>query len=613
MLSIDTSAPPVAPTRWSTILRSRWLWCLAAVALVCLRDLLSDPSRLLTSLGDSDDATRLYEVRRLLSGTSWFDMTLPRLGGATPLISHWSRLIDLPMAMIWTTFGMVMAPSEAELALRIVWPMLVLGVFLRLLIREAEWQAGASVAWIVLFLAVTCSTGLAQLRPGRVDHYNVMILGTVAGLLVLLRARLEPRQQYLAGALIGIALAVGYEPLAIVMPALGAAALFATIDIRWLTGVRNMAIALGATLAVVFFVTVAPSQWMVSHCDALSLNMVLLVGLGASGLVINDRYGRSCAVAYRIALLVAAGATGSAAYGAMDTRCFGGPFGQVDPAIKPIWLDSLDEMWSVFKLLALSPTSAVSILLLVAVGLAAAILRWDRRRTPESAALLALLLIALPPSLWMMKLTPYAGWIAVFSLALAIADLRAIGNASVLTVQLCGALFLNQTALQMLTAPLLAVARVPNASASEITPDDTKCHTTASISALATLPKGRFVGAIDFGPYIVALTQHEALAAPYHRIDRASFSIKPFSTRLWPRLKNCSIRPTRTIWCCASPVRASAPPNRSPRIIRALRRRSERALRSIIWPRWRWRAPFRRCGSGGSFTDGLRGMRSRNR
>ena len=79
------------------LLASRWLWCLVAVLFLAGRDLAQGFSDLLVSLGDTDDATRLYQVRHLMATGAWFDMTLPRLGGDTPLVSHWSRLIDLPL------------------------------------------------------------------------------------------------------------------------------------------------------------------------------------------------------------------------------------------------------------------------------------------------------------------------------------------------------------------------------------------------------------------------------------------------------------------------------------------------------------------------------------
>jgi hypothetical protein len=49
----------------------------------------------------------------------------------------------------------------------------------------------------------------------------------------------------------------------------------------------------------------------------------------------------------------------------------------------------------------------------------------------------------------------------------------------------------------------------------------TACSDTATISALARLPPGLVLADIDLGPYIVALTPHRVVMAPYHRIDRS--------------------------------------------------------------------------------------------
>jgi len=44
----------------------------------------------------TDDAMRLVEVRDLLGGQSWFDLTQYRLAPPEGVRMHWSRLIDLP-------------------------------------------------------------------------------------------------------------------------------------------------------------------------------------------------------------------------------------------------------------------------------------------------------------------------------------------------------------------------------------------------------------------------------------------------------------------------------------------------------------------------------------
>src|SRR5260370_41349134 len=62
-------------------------------------------AQLLTGLGaksgmSTDDAMRLVEVRDLLAGQGWFDLTQYRLNPPDGVVMHWSRLIDLPLALL---------------------------------------------------------------------------------------------------------------------------------------------------------------------------------------------------------------------------------------------------------------------------------------------------------------------------------------------------------------------------------------------------------------------------------------------------------------------------------------------------------------------------------
>src|SRR5262249_20075597 len=43
------------------------------------------------------------------------------------------------------------------------------------------------------------------------------------------------------------------------------------------------------------------------------------------------------------------------------------------------------------------------------------------------------------------------------------------------------------------------------------------CHQAADYAPLARLPRGRVLGFIDAGPFLLMQTPHEVLAAPYHR------------------------------------------------------------------------------------------------
>ena len=139
-------------------------------------------------LGDPDDAVRLVSVRELLAGAPWFDTTLPRIGAPEPLVSHWSRLIDAPLAaMIWA-FSPLLGRDAAELATRIVWPVLLFFALALIVAREAHSRAGPLAAAFALILVTASATALAQFRPGRIDHHNAQILCAVAGLLLLARS-----------------------------------------------------------------------------------------------------------------------------------------------------------------------------------------------------------------------------------------------------------------------------------------------------------------------------------------------------------------------------------------------------------------------------------------
>ena len=62
----------------------------------------------------TDDAMRLVQVRDLLAGQSWFDLTQYRLSPPDGVAMHWSRLIDLPIALLIRAGELVLAPALAE-------------------------------------------------------------------------------------------------------------------------------------------------------------------------------------------------------------------------------------------------------------------------------------------------------------------------------------------------------------------------------------------------------------------------------------------------------------------------------------------------------------------
>ena len=121
----------------------------------------------------TDDAMRLVEVRDLLAGQSWFDMTQYRLDAPGGVVSHWSRLVDLPLALIIKSVSIFASTAFAEKVALIAWPTALLLVFLAGVSRLARELGGHAAARLALVLAVLMAPVLQNFRTGAIHHHNV--------------------------------------------------------------------------------------------------------------------------------------------------------------------------------------------------------------------------------------------------------------------------------------------------------------------------------------------------------------------------------------------------------------------------------------------------------
>ncbi len=77
---------------------------------------------------DPDDIMRLVQVRDLIAGQSWFDVSQYRVdapGGGVPM--HWSRLVDLPIALVIIALTPILGQYGAETAALVGVPLFTLG------------------------------------------------------------------------------------------------------------------------------------------------------------------------------------------------------------------------------------------------------------------------------------------------------------------------------------------------------------------------------------------------------------------------------------------------------------------------------------------------------
>lgn len=496
------------------------VWCALATVYCVVSALGLGLGALPDWLGDSDDAVRLVAVRELMAGAPWFDTTLPRIGAPEPLLSHWSRLIDLGLAGLIVLFRPLLGAEGAELATRIVWPSLLFFALLLVVVREAHRRAGPWAALFAIILAVTSSSVLVQFRPGRVDHHNAQILCAIAGVLFLARSLEENRCGVIAGVLFGVGLAVGYEALVLVVPALALAAIIALWQPHAGAGVVRAAAAATATMLAVLVLTLPPTRWLDFRCDALSLNLPVLAAFCTAGLWAALRFGWQASFIVRCGAVGGAAAIGAGVYALMEPACLAGPMGQLNPALNAIWLDFVMEGASVLWLTARHPAAGLSFLAFVLAGAAAQVAIWRRYPDLPTGLLTAVVLIAVLLGCWQIRLMSYASWLAILPLAVWCAGLRgrAFSTPASATVVV---VLLTQTSLGMMFgAGAAAVRMIAGAPASAQSANVEPCYQSSSVRRLDTLAPGLVAADIDVGPFVVATTGHRVVAAPYHRLDK---------------------------------------------------------------------------------------------
>ncbi len=497
------------------------LWTLAAAASVLFGLMYAVAGAFPDAMtfADTDDATRMVQVRELMDGASWFDTTLPRFGGDYMLYSHWSRLVDLPVATLIAVFRLVLEPQAAEVAARVVWPLLLLAGLFLLVARAAEQRGGRRAGAIAIVLTMLCMLATPQFAPGRIDHHNVMILAAVSGALLLAGSVSKPALGWLAGFALGFGIAVGYEAILYTVLTLVAAAIMTLVTGRGQAGLRRAALAFASTLSVAFLLTTAPERWFDVYCDALSLNMVLLASAAATGLTAVV-YMRPSSPALRVAGLAATGVLGIALFATVEPACIRGPFGQVDPRLWPEWLNMVRETQSLGWYWTSLPVLAVVYLVHMALGLAASLAMWRRDRDPVALRYTVFLWLWSVPSIWQVKLVPYAAVLAIPAIAIAIARLPGTATLSAAATHVIATTMLSQ---QVMFGTLSAVVPGSAAAMGHWSADlavARECSQPASLLPLAHLTPGLALAPYDLGPVLVASTALSAYAAPYHRLGK---------------------------------------------------------------------------------------------
>lgn len=488
---------------------------------------------------DTDDAMRLVEVRDFLAGQSWFDLHQYRLDPPAGLPMHWSRFVDLPIAVLVRLAELVVSPAMAERVAMYLWPTLVLIPALLAVRRIACRLGGDWAALPALYLTATCSPAISQFVPGRIDHHNVQIALTLWLLAVLFDPPAPARGVRLA-VISAVMMAVGMETLPFVV----FAALAVCQRLVFTEDGRAEAMAYGAALAAATLAamvgTLPMKLWTWGACDALSANYVGLSVVGGLGLAAVAALAPKRPVVRAAGLAVVA-ALALVAFAVPEPACLRGPFAQILPEVRAVWLDGVTEIqpwWVFFSEHHVDALVALIAPMVAAVATLVLAREPETRRSVPFWLIVASAALATVIGLFQIRTIIYADILSLPLIAAAIgraarqSEVR--GRTATVTV-LVGTVLASSSLATFVVGKLApaswtaeptaasagAEAASSNTAASPVGAGAGKaCMTLSNYADLARLPPGLVAAEINLGPSILAGTPHSVVTAPYHRMQR---------------------------------------------------------------------------------------------
>jgi hypothetical protein len=491
------------------------------------------------TLPDTDDAMRLVEVRGFLAGQGWFDLHQARVAPPAGFDLHWSRLLDAGLAGLYLLFRLFADPALAERLMLALWPVLWLIPIMGGAAAIAWRIAGREAACVVLLLAVFSIPGMGQFRPGRIDHHNAQ---AALAVLVVAATVWSDRRRFaavLAGAITGLALAIGLESLPVLALCGAAFGVRYVLDPEAAAPLRAYGLSLAAGTLAAFLVSVGPDHWTASVCEQLAINSTAAVMLAGLGVALASARPVQQRLSTRAATLVAAAAAAAALGLWFEPRCIGGPFAIMDPTVRALWLMDISEMQSLARMFRLEPSSAVATAAFPLLGLLATVLiAKELRRDFGFLTAVAAFLLAGAAMVAVIKFYTYALWLGVPLVAAASTHVFGWLKLKRLVPQFVAALLLTPVTVTFGAMAIASAAGTPEGL--DIDPPDRQaCVRSDNYAALARLPVGLVVtNAVEWGSYVLAFTPHSVLAAPYHTrlgaailAANATFGLPPAQAR----------------------------------------------------------------------------------
>jgi hypothetical protein len=473
-----------------------------------------------------DDQLRQVQVRDWLAGQSWFDTTQYRIAEPDSQPMHWTRWIEIPLALVILLLTPVLGAALAETIAMTVVPLVALFCVMWLVMKITAELFERQIALLAAALTATAVPVVAQVRPMRIDHHGWQIVLA----LIALWTMFWPNKKN-AGLVLGAGLALW---LSISMEGLPLTIGFIALLVwRWSillgSGDRLFWTLLSFLLSsvVLFLASQGGLDALINYCDAISYVHLLACGAGAA-IILPAIHFSPQSIWIRLVALVTAGLLVLLTLWYAAPQCVGSAFADIDPLVRDTWLVNVNEGLPIWH----QPTKEMINLFggSILVGLGCLAYVWRSQIGTFDKSKLVLLayafLWALFVSVFIQRASSVAAAYALPLVAWAVHHgfkaARGIPKSAVRILATVAVVFL------ILPGPLaLGIASFVNGS-EELKPDDMasnrdapSCDSSASIERLNALPKANIAAPFDFGPEILVTTPHNVLATSHHRNDSA--------------------------------------------------------------------------------------------
>ncbi len=468
---------------------------------------------------DPDDVLRLVQVRDLLAGQGWFDLHQYRIDGPAGTLMHWSRIVDVPLALVIGALSPLLGSAAAEQVAIVAVPLLTLAAILLAVAKTAARVMDSQGVTLACLCVGLSPMVLAQVQPLRIDHHGWQIFTVVLAMAGMVPGRRTWGPTF-SGAALAMGLSISLEILLIT------AAFGAAFALRWLAdGVTRRPLvaflgSLAGTLVLMFFATRGLDD-LVQHCDVVSpahLGLFAIAALGTAATASVRRLSRPAIVG----LLGVSAALGLGFYAWSAPQCLAGPFGNLDPLVREFWYENVAEGRPAWRI---APELWMPIAAQGLIALAALAWLWRNRTSDERR--------------WWSEYLLITG-VAFFTGLLVWRSLAFVGALSAIPLGwLAGRLLM---ALREAERPLrkVAVAVVmvlvlvpsfPVALAQIVTPKNDEepaeagpgtsaaCRLAGSAAALNKLAPAKVFAPLDLGPALLDRSRHGVVATAHHRAN----------------------------------------------------------------------------------------------